>query len=125
MNPLCPKCKAELRVGTIMNLRRTHYYYHCYNGCGRYRFGDKRGYASPELLKDTFMACSEYSKQPEKPKPLVVPFCHKCVHGLWAKDLTENNRTLGVQTFMGCSEDSRINNDNVKELCPIIKNFIK
>ena len=50
-----------------------------------------------------------------------VPMCHMCSNGLWSKNhsMTLPNGVVPFE-FKGCKEDHRVNDDNVKELCPIL-----
>jgi hypothetical protein len=79
------------------------------------KYGSAAGYT--ESFSYTFL---DVAKSPAPIRP--VGLCHKCVHGFWAKDALRDGRS---STFMGCSEDSRINWANHNDLCPLLKKVEK
>lgn len=68
-------------------------------------------------------------KQSKQVHPKFLAMCHKCCHGLWAKDIFPPFSRLGKlginsSSYKGCAQDSRIDNSNMNELCPIREKVI-
>ena len=84
------------------------------------KYGTKAGYK--ESFAYCFLELFDTEKKNDS-QPVVtnkgVPMCHKCCHGLWAKNIG-TSKSVSVQTFKGCSEDTNIDSDNVRKLCPLL-----